>query len=242
MLTSMICAPFADLLARHVERRRIVARRDQLAELGRAGDVGALADIDEAGCRSSSVKGSRPESRSSGSICGIARGATPSHGLGDRANVIGRRAAAAADDVDEPGSRELADERGHVFRALVIVGRIHWAGRRWDRRRHACRRRATISSICGRISLAPSAQLKPIENGRAWRSECQKASRRLARQRAAGEIGDRARDHDRQARPTSSNASSMRHDGGLGVQRVEDRFDQQHVRAAFDQAERRLLV
>ncbi len=36
-----------DLVARDGERRRVVAGRDQLAEFGRAGDVGALADIDE---------------------------------------------------------------------------------------------------------------------------------------------------------------------------------------------------
>ena len=37
-----------DLLARDRERGGIVAGGDQLAEFGRAGDVGALADIDEA--------------------------------------------------------------------------------------------------------------------------------------------------------------------------------------------------
>ncbi len=36
-----------DLVARDRERRRVVAGGDELAELGRAGDVGALADIDE---------------------------------------------------------------------------------------------------------------------------------------------------------------------------------------------------
>ncbi len=36
-----------DLIARHVERGRIVAVADDLAELDRAGDVGPLADIDE---------------------------------------------------------------------------------------------------------------------------------------------------------------------------------------------------
>ena len=35
------------LLARDVQRRRVVAGLDQLAELGGAGDVGALADVDE---------------------------------------------------------------------------------------------------------------------------------------------------------------------------------------------------
>ena len=40
-----------DLAARHAERGRIVVRLDQLAELRRARDVGALANIDEALCR-----------------------------------------------------------------------------------------------------------------------------------------------------------------------------------------------
>ncbi len=32
------------------------------------------------------------------------------------------------------------------------------------------------SAICARISLAPSAQLRPIESGAAWRTEFQNAS------------------------------------------------------------------
>ena len=39
--------PVRHLVARDDERASVVASRDQLAELGRAGDVGALADIDE---------------------------------------------------------------------------------------------------------------------------------------------------------------------------------------------------
>jgi len=35
------------LLARHLQRRAVVARLDELAELSRAGDVGAFADVDE---------------------------------------------------------------------------------------------------------------------------------------------------------------------------------------------------
>ena len=36
----------------------------------------------------------------------------------------GRRAAAAADDIDKPRLRELADERGHIFGALVIKAEL----------------------------------------------------------------------------------------------------------------------
>src|SRR5207237_3661256 len=40
-----------DLVARHLQRRGVVAGGDQLAEFGRTRDVGALADIDERNLR-----------------------------------------------------------------------------------------------------------------------------------------------------------------------------------------------
>ena len=53
---------------------------------------------------------------------------------------------------------------------------------------------------------------------------------RLARQRAAAAIGDRDRDHHRQpARLRSSNTSSIATIAGLGVERVEDRLEQQQI-------------
>ena len=47
MLTSMTCAPASTCCARDGERGVVVAGLDQVAEPGRAGDVGALADVDE---------------------------------------------------------------------------------------------------------------------------------------------------------------------------------------------------
>jgi hypothetical protein len=41
--------------------------------------------------------------------------------FGDRADMVRRRAAAAADDVDEAGRGELADLRGHRLRAFVVL-------------------------------------------------------------------------------------------------------------------------
>src|SRR3984893_19195229 len=38
----------------------------------------------------------------------------------------GRRAATAADDIDETGFGEFADERGHIFAALVIKAELIW--------------------------------------------------------------------------------------------------------------------
>ena len=50
-------------------------------------------------------------------------------GLGDRPDVVGRGAAAAADDVDQAFARELLDLRRHELRALVVASeRVRQAG------------------------------------------------------------------------------------------------------------------
>ena len=88
----------------------------------------------------------------------------------------------------------------------------------------------------GRISAAPSAQLRPTASGRTWRTEFQNASGvwpDSVRPDASvivpeTMIGRRA--------PRALEQSFDREQRGLGVQRVEDRLDQQQVGAAFDQA------
>ena len=59
---------------------------------------------------------------------------------------------------------------------------------------------------------------------------------RLARQGAPGCVGDRAGNHQGQRLPMRLHRLDAGKDRGLGVQRVEDRLDQQDVGAAFDQA------
>src|SRR5690606_7930821 len=71
-----------DLLARDVEGRLIVAADDQLLELGRAGDVGPLADVDEAAgdvllSHDASSKGSSPDNLMATGFFGTSRGGTP---------------------------------------------------------------------------------------------------------------------------------------------------------------------
>ena len=60
--------------------------------------------------------------------------------------------------------------------------------------------------------------------------------RRLPGERAAGEIGDRARDHHRQPPALLREDLAGGEDRRLGVQRVEDRLDQDQVGAAVDEA------
>ena len=93
-----------------------------------------------------------------------------------------------------------------------------------------------------RISLAPSAQLRPIESGRAWRTEYQNAvgvwpeSVRPERSVIVPEIISGRRT------PVLGEDLLDGEERRLGVQRVEDRLDQDEVGAAVDQAARRLAI
>ena len=58
---------------------------------------------------------------------------------------------------------------------------------------------------------------------------------RLPGQGAAALVGDRAGDHDREARPRRVELLGDREEGRLGVQGVEDGFDHEEVDPAFDQ-------
>ena len=58
----------------------------------------------------------------------------------------------------------------------------------------------------------------------------------LARQGAAGGVGDGAGNHDRQFDTQGFEHALHGEDRGLGVEGVEDGFDQDQVGAAFDQA------
>ncbi len=60
--------------------------------------------------------------------------------------------------------------------------------------------------------------------------------RRLARQRAAGKVGDRAGDHQRQALAARGERLLAGEDRRFRVQGVEDRLDQQEVGPAVDQS------
>ena len=107
-----------DLVARHLQCGGVVAGRDQLAEFGGARDVGAFADVDEGDRRRELewLEAREPEPRlDRGNGAGLVR----CDGIRNRGDMVGRGAAAAADDVDEAVSSEFADQPRHVFRAFV---------------------------------------------------------------------------------------------------------------------------
>ena len=66
--------------------------------------------------------------------------------------------------------------------------------------------------------------------------------RRLARQRAAGKIGDRAGNHHRQPRAGFREHFLEREQSRLGVQSVENRLKQENIGAAFDEPTHRFGI
>ena len=95
------------LLARDVERGGVVAGLDELAELRGAGDVGALADVHEQRVLADVERLETREPALRRRSRALARRVLGSHGLADQPDVLRRRAAAAADDVEQAGCGEL---------------------------------------------------------------------------------------------------------------------------------------
>ena len=223
-----------DLLAGDGERGRVVAGLDQVPEAGGAGDVGALADVDEQGVLGDGqrLEAGQPQRRPR---LGRRPRRPPSTAAGDRGDVRRRRAAAAADEVDEPAVGELRRGRRRSPRASRRTRRRRWAGRRSDSRRRTCRRCGRARRCRAASPWRPSAQLRPTSSGLHVPDRVPERLGDLAGQRAPGGVGDRAGDHHRPAAAALLEQRLQREDRRLGVQRVEDRLDEQHVGAAVDQ-------
>ena len=111
------------LVARDGEGCGVVAGGDELAELGRAGDVGALADVDERDFRREREGFETGEAQAARHLGNGARRLALDRAR-DGMDVLGRGAAAAAHHVDEPGVREFSEQLGHEFGALVVAAEL----------------------------------------------------------------------------------------------------------------------
>ena len=89
MFTSMICAPFSTCCLAIGQGGFVVAGEDQLGEFGRAGDVRALADVDEIGFRANGQR-LQPAQAGAGLDLGAARAAA------DRGRLRPKRGCARA--------------------------------------------------------------------------------------------------------------------------------------------------
>ena len=213
------------LLARDRQRACIVAGGDQLAELGRAGDVGALADIDERDFRRQREGFQSRQPQLPRHLRNRARRLAGDR-FGDRRDMVGRGAAAAADHVDQAGRGEFAEQLGHVFRALVVIAefvgqpgvrigaheRVGEAADFGDMGAHLARAQRAVQADGDRVGVA---------------HRIPERRRRLPRQQSAGAVGDGAGDHHRQVDAAFGADLGDGVDRRLGVERVEDGLDQQ---------------
>ena len=155
--------------------------------------------------------------------------------------MLGRRPAAAADDVDEAAGREVTEQLGGFASRLVVLPESV---------------RQTGIGIGADVSVRDARQLfdvgpelpgaqRAVETDDERPRVTDRVPERLdglPGKRAPRRVGDRARDEDRQ--PERELVEHLPHSEEccLGVQRVEDRLDQDHVDAAFDQPARRLGI
>jgi hypothetical protein len=224
-----------------LDRRVEVAVEDELGELARPGDVGALADVDEdvAGLRDRHCL----EPRQAGHGLDLRRDPRRDalDGFGDRPDVGGRRAAAAAGDVDQPLPGEAAHEGGHLLGCLVVPPElVGEAGVRVGADGQA-REPAQVLDVLAKLLGAERAVEAHHDGPRVGHRVPERADR-LAGQGPPGGVGDRSGDDQRAALAQRLEGLLDADDRGLRVERVEDRLDQEQVHAAGHQALGRLAV
>ena len=155
-------------------------------------------------------------------------------GVDDRRDVVGGGAAAAADDVDEPGVGELAERRRRLLGRLVVaaegVGQpgvgVGAHERIGDRRQ--------LVDVRPHL-LAAERAVEPDRERIGMPHRLPERSDGLPGQRASGAIGDRARDHERCDDTGVGGVAAGGDDRCLGVERVEDRLDEQQIDPAGDE-------
>ena len=240
MLTSRIWAPPGDLLARDLERLAVLAGLHQLREARRAGDVRPLADVDEVRVGPDHERVHAREAAERLDLRPHAR-RYAAHRPGDRADVRRRRAAAAADEVDEPRARPFAEVARHRLRRLVEAAEgVRQPGVRIG----AHEARALLRQLLDmRAHLArPERAVDAHREERHVHDRDPERVDRLAREVAAGEVRDRDRGHHRKLCAALLERAHDAGERGFRVQRVERRLDEQQVHAAVDEAERLLVV
>ena len=229
------------LLARDLQCGGVVAGGDQLAEPGGARDVGALADVDEGAAVLAALEGLEPGEAELGPARADGARRMARDGVGDGGDVRGRGAAAAADQVDQARLGPLAQLRGGLLRRLVVAAELIGeprVGIGADPRLGDPREIRQVRAHVGR----PEGAVEPDAEGRGVGEGEPERLHGLAVEHAAGAVGDRARYEDRQPGAGGLEHLVQRDQSGLGVERIEDRLQQDEVDPALYQGLRRLAV
>jgi hypothetical protein len=217
----------AHLLERDLDGAGEVVRLDEAPEACGAGDVRALADQHEPGVRPDLERLEAAPPRRRLSVRDPA-GSDPGDRRRNRSRVLGRRAAAAAGDVEEARLGELAEQRArHVGRLVVAAECVREAGVR-VRAREARRDARELGDVRAHLLRAERAVHADDQRVRVLDRRPERIDG-LPAERAPGEVDDRRGDPQRQLGRGLARGGDRR----LRVQRVEDRLEQQEVDPAL---------
>ena len=228
------------LVDRDLHGRAEVTGLDQPREPGGARHVRALPDHLEVAVGPNRQRLEAAELSQTGQFGDDADGRT-AHGLRDGRNVVRCRAAAAADDVQETGVGELAEDRGRGRRLLVVLAECIGQARVRITRNARGRNRSQIRQIRAHLRGTERAVDPDTEGVRVTDGDPEGFDR-LTGECPPAVVRDRHRQHDGRPRAARLEHLLARDDCRLRIQRVEDGFDQQHVAAAVDQPTDLVLV
>ena len=182
------------------------------------------------GMSSVSANGSSPESSRRGVRVGTTRGVSPTTASAIAPMCGGVVPQHPPTMLTRPASANSLRNPAVVVGCLVVVAEFVRAVPAFGYTHSNVSATAEISSMWGRISSAPSAQFKPTVSGWAWRIECQNAvgvwpdSVRPERSVIVPEI---ISGRFVPARASERRAATI---AAFGVERVEDRLDEQQRR------------
>jgi hypothetical protein len=228
-----------DLLAGDGERRVVVAGEDELRETRGAGDVRALADVDERNFRARRERLEPAEAQRLLALRNDAR-LEGADGFRNLADVVGRGAAAAADDVQPPLLGPILELRGEGFWRLGKAGgreRVGQAGV-WIGADEEGRDARDFLDV-GPHFLRAERAIQADGEQRKVRDGIQERLDGLAGERAAAEVGNGPGNHYRNFGFWILDFGLVleiladRVERGLGVEGVEDRFDKEDVDPAL---------
>ena len=222
------------LLARHRERSFVILLPNQLGEPRRSCHVCSLADVDEVCVRADHERFESAEARVRLYLRHHAR-RDSADGFADRTDVVGRRAAAAPGNIQPAIARKFPQIGGHALRSLIETAKGIGKPRVWiasDRNGREARElfeeRAHL--FCSERAIHSDAKERHVRNGNP------KSVDRLSRECSPAAIDDRDRDDHRNALPRAFEIFLDCKKRRLSVERIENRFHQQKIDAAFHQS------
>ena len=185
--------------------------------------------------------GSRPDSRSAGADLRRNAGRQSLDGLGNVGDVVGRGAAAAADEVDETAVGEVAQDRGGLVRLLVVLAEgVRESGVRVTAD-EAVGESRDLRDVRPHL-LGAEGAVEADEQRLGVPDGMPERLRGLPGEGASRGVGDGAGDDDRPASSVLLEDRLDREDRRTGIQRVEDGLDEDQVGATVQKAPRGDLV